>query len=348
MKSWAWIMALCLGAAQAQANIGQTLSVRVDEARSEALAPTRLLQGTVVPAQEAELAARVAGRIEWLAPIGSTVQAGEVLVRLDDAAAALAVAAAVAREERLRAEHTLAQAQMARLSAIPDAVPMAQREEAQARQAVLAAQLKEATVAVRAARLAQSEAQLKAPFSGTVTAELMSVGEEAQAGAPLLRLSTLDRVELELAVPVELAGAIGSGATLTVQGEALAAPLAQLRALVPGDPGTRQLRARLRLRGAGAAPMVGSALSAAWPTAQPVPGITVPHDALVQRSDGVRVFRIEGDRARAVSVIPGTRAGDRVAVEGLLMPGDRVVVRGAEGLRDGDAVTVQEASVALR
>ncbi|MDH3994335.1 MAG: efflux RND transporter periplasmic adaptor subunit, partial [Gammaproteobacteria bacterium] len=47
-----------------------------------------------------------------------------------------------------------------------------------------------------------------------------------------------------------------------------------------------------------------------------------------------------------VPVITGSGNGTKIAVEGLLKPGDLVVVRGAERLRDGQSVKVSQAHVA--
>jgi multidrug efflux pump subunit AcrA (membrane-fusion protein) len=52
------------------------------------------------------------------------------------------------------------------------------------------------------------------------------------------------------------------------------------------------------------------------------------------------VFRIEEETAEQISVVIGSAEGDLIAVTGRLNPGDRVVVRGAERLRDGQSVRV--------
>ena len=67
--------------------------------------------------------------------------------------------------------------------------------------------------------------------------------------------------------------------------------------------------------------------------------LTIPRDALVLRSNGVFVFRVNSDNiAERVEVEIGDSAGDLVAVRGALQEGDRVAIRGAENLRDGAVV----------
>lgn len=315
---------------------------------AELQAPTRALQGTVVAAREAQLSARLEGRVEWIAALGSDVAKGEVVARLDDAQARLALARERARLQRLTAERDLAQRQVARLQAMADAVPAAQRDEAQARAEVLAAQLAEARVAVQMAQLELAETSVEAPFAGTVSAELRQPGEQAGSGTPLLTLTDTAAVELELAVPVELAAHAKVGSEVAVASPA-GEVRARVRAIVPAAAQTRQLRVRLALPGQATA-LVGAALTAAWPAAAPAAALTVPMDALVRRNDGVHVLRIDDGVARKVAVEVGTRSGDRVAVVGQLGPGDQVIVRGGERIADGAKVQVStpEALAMLR
>jgi multidrug efflux pump subunit AcrA (membrane-fusion protein) len=65
----------------------------------------------------------------------------------------------------------------------------------------------------------------------------------------------------------------------------------------------------------------------------------VPRDALVLRKDGSYVFRIgQKNKAERIAVEIGDSSGDFVAVSGPLFEGDRVVIRGAENLKNGAKV----------
>jgi multidrug efflux pump subunit AcrA (membrane-fusion protein) len=69
----------------------------------------------------------------------------------------------------------------------------------------------------------------------------------------------------------------------------------------------------------------------------------VPRDALVLRRDGVSIFRVDGNNlAEQVSVTTGIAEGDYIEVSGGIMPGDRVIIRGSERLRSGQAVKISE------
>ena len=82
------------------------------------------------------------------------------------------------------------------------------------------------------------------------------------------------------------------------------------------------------------------------PSADPIEVLAVPRDALVLRREGTSVFRIlEDDTAERVTVSTGLGAGGMIQVTGGLAVGDRVVIRGAERLREGQKVSVLPGTV---
>jgi len=75
--------------------------------------------------------------------------------------------------------------------------------------------------------------------------------------------------------------------------------------------------------------------------------LAVPRDALVLRGDGASVYVVdEQNTARQVSVAIGIGSENLIEVKGPIQPGDRVVIRGNERLRAGQAVQVIEREVA--
>ena len=69
--------------------------------------------------------------------------------------------------------------------------------------------------------------------------------------------------------------------------------------------------------------------------------LTIPRDALVLRSNGAFVFRINDEnKAERIQVEIGDSAGDLVSVSGPLAEGDRVAIRGAENLTEGADVKI--------
>ncbi len=124
--------------------------------------------GKVVPARHAVLSFVTAGRVQQVAvEVGDRVEAGAVLVILDDAAAAAAVSQAQAALYRAQA------------------------------QAQAAAEVAEAEAALARAQADLANTRLRAPFAGTVTSIHVTVGEVVQPGQPILTLADLDHLQVE-------------------------------------------------------------------------------------------------------------------------------------------------------
>ena len=118
----------------------------------------------------------------------------------------------------------------------------------------------------------------------------------------------------------------------------------KVRTVVPvGDDRSRLYELRLTLEGEGWS--AGQSVRISVPTALPQRLVSVPRDALVLRRDNTAVFRVREDNTvEKVIVTTGIAQGDWIAVDGPIQPGDRIVIRGGERLRDGKAVSVSAGS----
>jgi RND family efflux transporter MFP subunit len=166
-------------------------------------------------------------------------------------------------------------------------------------------------------------------------------------GAQLAEIIDPDTLDLRVAVPSNRLAGLRPGlpALVTQEGDTLARP-ARVIAVAPGvDSLTNAAEVVIRvpnrdlrlLAGAGA---TGRVLLGIDPAA-----LVVPDSALVLAGDSSAVFVIGPDSVvhqRIVTV--GVRQGGRVAVQGKLAPGDRVVTAGAFGLQEGMRVAPKEAA----
>lgn len=306
-----------------------------------ALSPQRRVSASVHSRSDARLAADVGGRVLQLAEVGSRLRRGEPLARLDTAALELSVREQQARIARLQVEAEQAERQRARLRQLGGAghVSGLQLDEAEARLASLQAQAREADAGLSRLRLQIEQAAPRAPFDGVVVERYAAEGELLGAGAPLLRLVDTADLEIRARAPVALASRLqaGTGVALQVNGSE---HLLQLGTVVPvGDEVSRQLELRLPL--AGLDLPVGSAVELALPTDAAREVLVVPRDAVVLRREGSHVLRVDAENlAQRVLVEVGDSQGDRIEVRGALKPGDRVIVRGGERLREGQSVAI--------
>ncbi|MBS0582812.1 MAG: efflux RND transporter periplasmic adaptor subunit, partial [Proteobacteria bacterium] len=77
-------ISLLCGIAQAQTAATPPAIVEVGEATASKLAPTRWVPGSVVSRDDAKIASAEAGRLDFVAEVGTRVKAGERLAKLDD------------------------------------------------------------------------------------------------------------------------------------------------------------------------------------------------------------------------------------------------------------------------
>ncbi len=313
--------------------------VEVAEVVSAEIAPHRWVPGSVVSRDDARLATSAAGRVEYVAEVGTVIAAGERIAKLEDEAIRLRLEDAQSEVARIRAQRQLAQRQAERLSALAanHSVAANQVDEARAQVAQLTAQLRQAEVGVRSVRYELEQTVVRAPFPGVVSERMVQRGEYVATGAAIAHLVDTGHLEARVQAPLALAGALREGMPLELRAGTTTLR-GQVRTIVPvGEERSRQFELRLALDGAPL--LVGSAVEVALPERAATRSLAVPRDALVTRSEGSHVVRVAADGAsERVPVRTGASDAALVAVEGPLQAGDQVVVRGAERLAPGQKV----------
>ncbi len=349
----ACIVLLAAGLASPLASLAQApLPVIVERPTPAAFGERFELTGDVAAERRARLSPRVDGLVaEVRVDAGDRVEAGALLLRLDDALARQALG-------RLGAQAAEAQARVAEAERLlAEARQLVERQFVPASQvATREAELELARAALASARAAEREQAevverhgLPAPFAGLVASRQAELGEWVQRGSTVVELIDLDALRIEAQVPAERHADLTDGAEYTLQVAGVADEIpARLEALLPVvDPGARTFLLRLRPAQSTPALLPGAPVRVAVSLPVREPALTVPRDALLRRPDGSRVLFVveaaEGGhvaRERAVRVLRD--AGARVAVAGSIEAGAAVVVRGNEALRDGQAVTPAE------
>jgi RND family efflux transporter MFP subunit len=190
--------------------------------------------GVVLPDETVDVVPRFDGRIERvLVRIGDKVVKGQVLATLstlgvqrDLAMAEAQLAASRADSERVALELEKARAQLTRREALVAAGGTSGEEVQGARFEVRAAQtrveLASATSREREARVAQlrdrlAEAELRAPFDGTVVARFVDSGGVAQPGTVVVRVMKTAGLWVRFAIPVEQGRGVEVGSPVRIE-----------------------------------------------------------------------------------------------------------------------------------
>ena len=184
-----------------------------------------------------------------------------------------------------------------------------------------------------------------APIAGTVTAVYVDPGSTVGQTSPVLRIGTLDTLEIVVDVPERFVGAIGPDTAATVVFSAFpnqprSARVARLSPVL--DPSSRSKEAAFALTAPWEAVQAGMFAEVTLVTERRTDALTVPVASVVRRANRESVFVVEEETARLVPVETGVSADGRVEVLTGLSPGRRVVVEGQNLLEDGSPVRVVE------
>ena len=315
-----------------------------------ALAPsseTRAYAGVIRPRREADIGFKVGGRlIERLVDSGATVQAGTVLARLDptdlalslrSAEADLAGAEAMAAQAVADASRSKTLAGQGWQSAAVDEVKQATARSATQR-------VETARAALALARNRVDDAVLRAPEAGVVTAIIADPGTIMAAGSPVLRIASLDALEVEVQLPeTALAALDHDQADVSFWARSDTTISAKLREVsAAADPKLRSYTARFTLADRPAWLALGMTATLRLARADVGSLALLPRGAVTDRGQGAMVWVVAATgklEARPVRI--ASLRQDRALVSGL-KAGELVVGMGEQKLDPATPVRVAD------
>jgi RND family efflux transporter MFP subunit len=318
--------------------------VQVAEVTREELAPTVAVPGTVFSRNDVQITAGVAGQLELVHEPGTVVMKGEPVAVIDKTALMLQRAEQEALLARAEINIRQLESQLRRQRGLSDRSLVSEfdLEQTEANRDLAVSDANITKVRIRQIDDQIRRADVRAPFTGVVISRERRAGEDVSRGEVLASLTDVQNLEVRAFVPLKHLPRTVVGETLSIFASETNHP-GTIRSLVPtGDVRSQTFEARIDLPpGATGDWTVGQLVSVAVPIRARRLELTIPRDALVLRSDGAYVFRINGeDKAEQVQVTLGDSRGDLIAVSGALSEGDRVAIRGAENLREGADVRI--------
>jgi membrane fusion protein, multidrug efflux system len=350
-KASCWVLALAAMALAAQpAELAQVTAKRIERNVD--------LPGEFLPYEKVVLHARVSGYVERvLVDRGSVVKRGDLLVELTAPEMTAQIAEARSRVETAEAERAQAEAQAAAAVSTWERL----KKAAETPGAVAGNEVIQAEKQVEAARaLADSRAQAKraaeaaaraieemagylrvtAPFAGVITDRLVHPGAlvKADSEPALLVLQQVSRLRLVVAVPEQYVGGIARGARVGFRvpafpGRAYWGTTARIAQAL--DEHTRTMAVELDVNNGDGTLAPGMYPTVSWPVRSAGTVLMVPRTSVVTTTERTFVIRVRDGRAEWVDVRKGPASGDIVEVTGPLKPGDRVMRRATDEIREG-------------
>lgn len=163
-----------------------------------------LVTGTLLPNQESKVAAGVSGKVlTTQVERGTQVKKGAVLAILDTRTVSANIAEARATATAARTQREQARTDCERSQALyaKGAMPKAEFDRLQSQCLATQAQADAAEARARALSFNLGDADIRAPFSGSVVERSISAGEYVQAATVVATVAQLDPLRLELSVP---------------------------------------------------------------------------------------------------------------------------------------------------
>ena len=206
----------------------------------------------------------------------------------------------------------------------------------------LNAQLKQAGLAVSAAKDALDALEIKAPAAGTVASVTVSPGDFATQTMPPVTIVDTEALVLQVPLTEYEVNRVSAGQQISFTVDALDGQYAgTVEWVSPAmDARTQSFYARVRVDNADGRLRPGMYARADIVVDQAEYAVLLPKEALMREQSATYVYTIEDGEARRVAVTLGLDDGYTVEVLSGVNAGDSVVIKGQAYLNDGIAIEI--------
>ncbi|MDH5256423.1 MAG: efflux RND transporter periplasmic adaptor subunit [Gammaproteobacteria bacterium] len=318
--------------------------VVVTEALEEFLSPTIQVPGTIVSRQQSDLPAEVSGKLLWVAEVGSELKWGEPVAKLDDTLYRLQ---ASENKATLTREKTRLKYLNKELKRLEELIKGDFSSKNALDKVLLDRDIARTEIDVAKARIKVDEETLarylvRTPFDGIVLQRVKKEGEWVASGATLVTLSNPAKLEIQAMVSEKSIVHLKPGYKVRVLADGRST-IGTIRAVVKvGSSDSHLFEIRIDLSQDNW--IAGKTVRVDVPIGKSKKVLSVPRDALVLRRSGVSLYRVNAEnKSEKIDVVTGITGGDRIEIIGDVRPGDKIVTRGNERLRAGQAVKITNA-----
>ncbi|MFB6273847.1 MAG: efflux RND transporter periplasmic adaptor subunit [Salinibacter sp.] len=328
-------------------------TVQTAPIQSRAEASARSFTGTLRAPLETNLSFRVAGTVtDVRVDVGSAVEEGDLLARLDaeDYRLRMESARASYRQDKAAAEN--ARSELRRIKALyaNDNASLSAYDRARTQYETATNKAKAAKRQLDLARKRLGYTRLTAPASGTIAAKRVEEGETLGVGQPVVRLAAGKRLEVQVPENFITQIEVGQSASDTVtalRGTPVPATVTEVASAPAGRRPTYPVVVTLN----NSVPALRSGMTARVQfDLGSDGGLVVPAEAVGEDPDGRFVYVVDrhagpdslaaDGRVARRAVTTGDLTPSGLVVTSGLQPGDQVVTAGLSMLRDGDPVRI--------
>jgi membrane fusion protein (multidrug efflux system) len=328
---------------------------------SKPVSRTIELPGEFLPFLTVSLHAKVPSYVDRVSvDRGSIVKQGDLLVELSAPEMAAQVAEAQSKVQAAEADRLQAEAQLAAMQSTYDRTKMAAEtpgaiagneliqaeKQVDASKALLNSRVqarRAVEAAVRALQDLLGYLKITAPFDGVATDRMVHPGALVGPGndVALLVIQQVSHLRLVVPVPEENVSGITNGASVPFRvpawpERAYSGTIARISHAL--DQKTRTMAVELDVMNRDGSLAPGMYPTIKWPVRRARPALLVPKTSVVTTTERTFVVRDHNGTAEWVDVKKGVSDGDLVEVMGALKPGDRVLPRATDEIREGTPI----------
>ncbi|MEN5221224.1 MdtA/MuxA family multidrug efflux RND transporter periplasmic adaptor subunit [Stenotrophomonas sp. TWI602] len=330
--------------------------VRVATATREDLVVRLKALGTVTPLHTVSIRSRVDGELLRLAfSEGQHVTAGELLAEIDPRPFQVQLSRALGTQQQNLAELDNAESQLKRFAELQTKhfVSAQDLSDQQSKVRQLQGRRQTDQAAVDEARLQLQYTRITAPVAGRMGLRNVDVGNLVRSGdtEPLATITQTTPISVLFTVPEPDLPAVVAAARANPQLTVEAWDREERTALGDGvlssldnriDTATGTLKLRAQFANADESLFPNQFVNVRLQVSSS-DAVVIPNAAVQFGSKGSYVYVIAADDTSSLrTVVLGPADGERVSVREGLKPGERVVVEGIDGLREGAKVEVVE------
>jgi multidrug efflux system membrane fusion protein len=329
--------------------------VEVESVRVRSLIYMVNAVGSVEAFEKVQVTARVAGVVDRvLFTEGNYAKLGQVLVEIEPERYRLAVEAAQAAYEKAQASKADAEAGLNRRQEVvtktPGLIPGEEIQTWRTKVLVAGSEVAQTKAALDQAQLNLRDAYVRAPVSGIIQTRTVQTGEYIQVGTVLATLIRRDPLLLRFKVTERDASQLRIGMTANFRVREIAREFGAkiVHIADSADEGTRMVDITAEVNAGGSEALrPGSFAEVSVPVSSEREAAVIPQTAVRPSERGFLAYVVENDTAVERVLTLGMRTADGLveATSGL-SPGENLVIRGSEALRDGVLVRVVRAGEA--
>ena len=327
---------------------GTVVSVVAEHPKRQTVVPKIRFSGTLQPIWQADVAAKVDGRIERvLVQEGQAVAAGDDLVVLEqrDMSAAYLAAEGVYVDAQTNLEKTSLDLERYEKLLLDGAVSQESVDNLRFARANAEAKLDAAKGALDAAQSKLGGTTVSTPRAGIIQKRYYQEGYYAKVGTALFNIADISTLLAKIDVPEGYIASVAPGGTVdfmipSMAGDDKSARGTITRVAPVADSASRTFEAEVSIDNRDGRLKGGVYADAVITTKAKENMLTVPFSAIVMRDDQRTVYVVEDETAVRRVVTTGYIGDDLVEILGGVTENDLVIAGGQNKLREGSRVKV--------